>query len=175
MTLNVERLRLLLNILESRQNLGHNMVMDKGHISRLCGHTATSLEPPELMLICPHPNGCKSQSGREPCARPCLPFRDNARHLRDILESIDHIEAFLSNMDFTAYQTDLKTRSAVERQMQVITEASKRLGMMLRRCARGQTGRVFAAWAISYDTATIKLMMKPYGIRSRMSCRQCAR
>jgi uncharacterized protein with HEPN domain len=57
-----------------------------------------------------------------------LPFRDNETHLRDILEGIDQIEAFLSDMDFDAYKTDLKTKSAVERQMQIITEAAKRLG-----------------------------------------------
>jgi uncharacterized protein with HEPN domain len=57
-----------------------------------------------------------------------LPFRDNETHLRDILEGIDLIEAFLANMDFQVYQTDLKTKSAAERQMQIITEAAKRLG-----------------------------------------------
>jgi uncharacterized protein with HEPN domain len=49
-------------------------------------------------------------------------------HLRDILESINNIDAFLKGMDFTAYQADLKTRSAVERQLQIITEAAIRLG-----------------------------------------------
>jgi uncharacterized protein with HEPN domain len=57
-----------------------------------------------------------------------VPFRDNPTHLRDILESIGHIEDFLSGMDFKSYTMDLKTRSAVERQMQMITEAAKRLG-----------------------------------------------
>jgi len=31
-------------------------------------------------------------------------------------------------MDLEAYRADLKTKSAVERQMQIITEAAKRLG-----------------------------------------------
>jgi uncharacterized protein with HEPN domain len=57
-----------------------------------------------------------------------LPFRDNETHLRDILESIDLIDAFLADMAFDDYQADLKTKSAVERQMQIITEAAKRLG-----------------------------------------------
>ena len=47
-----------------------------------------------------------------------MPFRDAKMHLRDILESIDNIDAFLKDMDFAAYQTDLKTGSAVERQLQ---------------------------------------------------------
>lgn len=57
-----------------------------------------------------------------------MPFRDNETHLRDILEGIEHIETFLVDIDFHAYRTDAKTRSAVERQMQIITEAAKRLG-----------------------------------------------
>jgi uncharacterized protein with HEPN domain len=32
--------------------------------------------------------------------RLSLPFRSDATHLRDILEGIDHIEAFLAGMDF---------------------------------------------------------------------------
>jgi uncharacterized protein with HEPN domain len=62
------------------------------------------------------------------CARPFLPFRDSETHLRDILEGINHIDAFLAKMDLQAYKADLKTKSAVERQMQIITEAAKRLG-----------------------------------------------
>jgi uncharacterized protein with HEPN domain len=36
-----------------------------------------------------------------------------------ILEAIDLIESFLDEMSFESYQTDLKTKSAVERQMQI--------------------------------------------------------
>lgn len=57
-----------------------------------------------------------------------MPFRDNSAHLRDILEAIDHIEVFLTGIDFEAYKTDFKTKFAVERQMQVIAEAAVRLG-----------------------------------------------
>jgi len=57
-----------------------------------------------------------------------LPFRDDATHLRDILEAIDHIDSFVKDMDLDAYKADLKTKSAVERQMQIITEAAVRLG-----------------------------------------------
>jgi uncharacterized protein with HEPN domain len=57
-----------------------------------------------------------------------LPFRDNETHLRDILQGIDLIETFVADMDFRLYETDLKTKSAVERQLQIITEAAKRLG-----------------------------------------------
>jgi len=49
-------------------------------------------------------------------------------HLGDILESIDHISTFIGEMTVEDYAQDLKTRSAVERQMQIITEAAIRLG-----------------------------------------------
>lgn len=57
-----------------------------------------------------------------------MPFRDAQTHFRDILESIGHINEFLGDMDFETYQSDRKTRSAVEREMQIITEAAIRLG-----------------------------------------------
>jgi len=66
-----------------------------------------------------------------------LLFRDNTRHLRDILEAIDLIQLFLRDMTFESYQTDLKTKSAVERQMQIMTEAAIRLGGDAERIAPG--------------------------------------
>ena len=66
-----------------------------------------------------------------------MPFRDNSTHLRDILEAITHIETFLAGMDLNAYKSDLRTKSAVERQMQIITEAAMRLGDEAERIAPG--------------------------------------
>jgi uncharacterized protein with HEPN domain len=57
-----------------------------------------------------------------------LPFRDAQMHLRDIMQSIDHIDDFPKETDFDTYRADIKTRSAVERQLQIITEAAVRLG-----------------------------------------------
>ena len=57
-----------------------------------------------------------------------MPSRDNEQHLRDILEGIELIESFTSGMDMNGYEADVLRRSAVERQMQIITEATKRLG-----------------------------------------------
>jgi uncharacterized protein with HEPN domain len=48
--------------------------------------------------------------------------------LRDTLDAIDHIESFLDGVTFKSYQTDLKTKSAVARQMQIMTETAIRLG-----------------------------------------------
>jgi uncharacterized protein with HEPN domain len=57
-----------------------------------------------------------------------LPFRDNSDHLNDILQAIDLINTFLEGVTFESYQDDLKTKSAVERQLQIVTEAAYRLG-----------------------------------------------
>jgi len=57
-----------------------------------------------------------------------LPFRDAKQNLRDIVESIDNIASFVMDMDLEAYRNDLKTKSAVERQLQIIAEAAIRLG-----------------------------------------------
>jgi uncharacterized protein with HEPN domain len=59
--------------------------------------------------------------------RPFLPFEDHVRHLRDILDSIDRIDEFIGTMSFCAYQGDEKTKAAVERKMQILTEAVIRL------------------------------------------------
>jgi len=57
-----------------------------------------------------------------------LPFRDSRTHLLDIVEGIELIEGFVGNMDLDAYRADEMRKSAVERQLQIITEAAKRLG-----------------------------------------------
>jgi uncharacterized protein with HEPN domain len=44
---------------------------------------------------------------------------------------------FLDDMTFESYQTDLRTKSAVERQMQIMTEAAIRLGGDAERIAPG--------------------------------------
>jgi len=60
--------------------------------------------------------------------RPLLPFRDAYTHLQEIAESIDLIDLFIKDMNFDSYKADAKTKSAVERQLQIITEAAVRLG-----------------------------------------------
>jgi len=57
-----------------------------------------------------------------------LPFKEHALPLRDILESILKIETFVSGFDFDAFAHDEKTVAAVERKLQLITEAAVRLG-----------------------------------------------
>jgi uncharacterized protein with HEPN domain len=65
-----------------------------------------------------------------------LPFEDPERFLRDILESINHINDFVRGMGFSEYQHDEKTRAAVERKMQILTEAIIRLEAWASRISR---------------------------------------
>ena len=47
--------------------------------------------------------------------------------LRDIFDSIELIEQFTAGMDFESFRQDAKTVAAVERKLQVISEAATRL------------------------------------------------
>lgn len=55
-------------------------------------------------------------------------FERSEDYLHHILESIVFIEDFISGMDFDAYQEDVKTYSAVERKLLIISEAAIRMG-----------------------------------------------
>lgn len=56
-----------------------------------------------------------------------MPFRDPEQHLRDVLEAIEKIDQFIGDMDLAAYEADEKTKAAVERKVQILTEAVIRL------------------------------------------------
>ena len=45
------------------------------------------------------------------------------KYLFDILFAVEVIEEFIQEMNFTEYEEDIKTRSAVERQLGIIGEA----------------------------------------------------
>jgi uncharacterized protein with HEPN domain len=56
-----------------------------------------------------------------------MPFDDTRTHLSDILESIQAIERFVSAMTLEASAEDEKTQAAVERKLQILSEAAVRL------------------------------------------------
>jgi uncharacterized protein with HEPN domain len=56
-----------------------------------------------------------------------MPFRDPRRHLEDVLDAINKIDEFIGAIDLNAYRADDKTKAAVERKIQVLTEAVIRL------------------------------------------------
>jgi uncharacterized protein with HEPN domain len=53
--------------------------------------------------------------------------RDRSLYLKDILGSIESIEAFVVGMDFDTFRTDDKTASAVIRKLEIIGEAVKQI------------------------------------------------
>jgi uncharacterized protein with HEPN domain len=57
-----------------------------------------------------------------------LPFKDEDDSLHDIAEAIRMIESFTSGVNFEAFCQDPKTIAAVERMLQIISEAAIRLG-----------------------------------------------
>ncbi len=57
-----------------------------------------------------------------------MPFEDEDGFLRDIADAIDMIERFTSGMDLEQFSEDPKTVAAVERKLQIISEAAIRLG-----------------------------------------------
>ncbi len=57
-----------------------------------------------------------------------MPFREPSLPLRDIFGNIADIETYIEGMDFDAFRRDGKTVAAVERKLQVISEAAVRLG-----------------------------------------------
>jgi len=57
-----------------------------------------------------------------------LPFKEPSLSLRDISDAIDMIERFPLGMDFDAFRDDPKTVAAVERKLQLVSEAATRLG-----------------------------------------------
>ncbi len=56
-----------------------------------------------------------------------MPSSDPIQRFQDILENIDRIEQYTAGMDFAAFRDDGKTWDAVERCLERICEASKKL------------------------------------------------
>ena len=57
-----------------------------------------------------------------------MPFSDTDRSLRDIVDAIEMIGQFVSGIDLEAFRHDAKTVAAVERKLQIISEAAIRRG-----------------------------------------------
>ena len=57
-----------------------------------------------------------------------MPFREPSLSLRDIAEAISAIKRFTLDMDAAKFRADEKAIAAVERELQVISEAAIRLG-----------------------------------------------
>ncbi len=57
-----------------------------------------------------------------------MPSKDPLQRFRDILENIDRIEGYTGGMDAGSFLADTRTYDAVERCLERISEASKKLG-----------------------------------------------
>ena len=53
-------------------------------------------------------------------------------HLRDIIGAIEHIQSKLLNISLEAFQDDLDRRRIVERNVEIISEASRRLSDIMK-------------------------------------------
>jgi uncharacterized protein with HEPN domain len=47
--------------------------------------------------------------------------------LQDMMDCIDNIAQFIAGLDYAGYSNDVKTKSAVERNLEIIGEAANRL------------------------------------------------
>ena len=61
-----------------------------------------------------------------------MPSKSPAQRLRDIVDNIDAIEAFIDGLDLAMFKKDRKTVYAVVRALEIISEASRRLPGELR-------------------------------------------
>ena len=53
--------------------------------------------------------------------------RSHHQRCRDILDAIDAVAEMIADMDFGAYQAEFRTRRAVERCLEIISEASRHI------------------------------------------------
>ena len=53
--------------------------------------------------------------------------RDHLVRLNDMLDNIDAVAEMIAGMDFAAVRSDLKTSRAVERCIEIVSEASRRV------------------------------------------------
>lgn len=70
-----------------------------------------------------------------------MPFREPSQPLGDIQEAIAWIEEFTVGMDFSQFREDPKTIAAVERKLQILSEAAIRLGDEAEQLCIGQPWR----------------------------------
>jgi uncharacterized protein with HEPN domain len=91
--------------------------------------------------------------------------RRPAQPLRDILENIDAIVDFTTGMTLVTYMRDRKTRYAVTRALEIISEASRRLPDALKTGIRPSTGRGLRRWAIFIGTRMMWSMRHWCGTR----------
>jgi uncharacterized protein with HEPN domain len=94
-----------------------------------------------------------------------LSFRTSRDHLTDILEGIQLIDTFIAGLDLPDYREDMKTKSAVECQLQIITEAAYRLGDEASTVCPGPDWKGLRAMGTSSAMAITRWTTRLSGIR----------
>jgi uncharacterized protein with HEPN domain len=94
-----------------------------------------------------------------------LPFRGPDLSLRDIATAIGDIRQFTAGMDAAAFRHDPKTVAAVERKLQVISEAAIRLGNEAETLCPGLPWRDIEGSATGSDINTTMWTWTPSGKR----------
>jgi len=90
--------------------------------------------------------------------------------LGDIRDAVASIEQFTKDMDFDAFRQDPKTIAAVERKLQVISEAAVRLGEQAETLCPGWPWRNIRGLGTGSGINMIASISKPCGILSRLIC-----
>ena len=70
-----------------------------------------------------------------------MPFRSARSHFENMLESMDWIEEYVRGISFDIYLRLREKQSAVERELQILTEAAHRLGAEAEVLCPGQDWR----------------------------------
>jgi uncharacterized protein with HEPN domain len=93
-----------------------------------------------------------------------MPSRSPAQRLSDILENIEAIRAFVAGMTYEGFRRDLRTKYAVSRAFEIISEASRRLPEEIKRRHSDTDWRGLAAlgniYRHEYDVVDTELMWK---------------
>lgn len=84
-----------------------------------------------------------------------MPFEDWELPLRDILDAVNAIEDFTRGLTLESFERDAKTEAAVERKLQVVSEAAIRLGENAEAICRACPGATFAESGIGCDMSII--------------------
>ncbi len=86
-----------------------------------------------------------------------MPFKRTPEHLRDIQKSLARIDDFLGSMTSQEMHADIKTESAVERQLQIVTEAAFASAIRRNYFVPKLIGAAYAALATCCDMAMTAL------------------
>ena len=93
--------------------------------------------------------------------------KDPRIYIRYILEAIANIETDTVGCDFEKFRLDRRARQLVERNLEILSEASRRLPKDLKDQETQIPWRAIAGIAMSFDTITTRRIQLFFGIPAR--------